>query len=349
MPVYKDEKRGTFFCSFYYADWTGEKKKKTKRGFKLKREAQAFERSFLEQTQGEPTMSFNSLVELYLADAKTRLKPSTYHSKDNAIKTKLLPSFGRLALNQITPAHVRRWQNELLLKKYSDTYLRTLHADLSAIFNWAVRYYNLAENPCKKAGSIGKTHAEEMNFWTLQEYSVFIKSLEDIPSAHTGFQLLYWTGMRIGELLALTAKDFDFETKTVMISKSYQRIKKQDVITTPKTQKSKREILLPNFLCDEVRAYISQIYNKDSRLFPYTKQYFTNKLILGCTRSGVKRIRVHDTRHSHASLLIELGFSPLLIAERLGHEKVETTLNTYSHLYPNKQAELVEKLEKIEY
>lgn len=181
MPVYKDEKRGTFFCSFYYTDWTGEKKKKTKRGFKLKREAQVFERSFLEQTQGEPTMSFNSLVELYLADAKTRLKPSTYHSKDNAIKTKLLPSFGQLALNQITPVHVRRWQNELLLKKYSDTYLRTLHADLSAIFNWAVRYYNLAENPCKKAGSIGKTHAEEMNFWTLQEYSVFIKSLEDIP------------------------------------------------------------------------------------------------------------------------------------------------------------------------
>ena len=121
MPVYKDEQRGTFFCSFYYTDWTGEKKKKTKRGFKLKREAQAFERSFLEQTQGEPTMTFASLVELYLADVRTRLKPSTLDVREKMIQSKFLPFFGKLRLDQITPAHIRKWQNERIEQGFKDT------------------------------------------------------------------------------------------------------------------------------------------------------------------------------------------------------------------------------------
>lgn len=93
MPVYKDEQRGTFFCSFYYTDWTGEKKKKTKRGFKLKRDAQAYERSFLEQTRGEPTMTFASLVELYQEDSKRRLRESTYKTKHARIQARILPFF----------------------------------------------------------------------------------------------------------------------------------------------------------------------------------------------------------------------------------------------------------------
>lgn len=347
MPVYKDEQRGTFFCSFYYTDWTGEKKKKTKRGFKLKREAQAFERSFLEQTQGEPTMTFASLVDLYLADARTRLRLSTVTTKEYVIKSKMLPFFGKLRLDQITPAHVRKWQNELIEQGFKDTYLRTIHIDLSTIFNYACRYYNLSGNPCAKAGAIGKSKAERLNFWTQEEYQLFIESLKDQPIAHTAFQLLYWSGMRIGELLALEPEDFDFVRKSVSVNKSFQRIGKADIITDPKTDKSKREILLPAFLCLEVQEYIKRRAISKERLFPFTKQYFTTKLAKACEKSGVKRIRVHDIRHSHASLLIELGFSPLLIAERLGHENIETTLNIYSHLYPNKQAELVEKLENL--
>ena len=209
MPVYKDEQRGTFFCSFYYTDWTGEKKKKTKRGFKLKRDAQAFERSFLEQTQGEPTMLF------------------------------YLPFFGKLRLDQITPAHIRKWQNELIEQGFKETYLRSLSTSLSTIFNFAVRYYNLKENPCAKAGHIGKMKADEMLFWTRQEYAQFIKQIEEHTMQHLGFQLLYWTGMRIGEMMALTIGDIDLRNKTLSITKSYQRIQKQDVITEPKTQKSR--------------------------------------------------------------------------------------------------------------
>lgn len=347
MPVYKDEQRGTFFCSFYYTDWTGEKKKKTKRGFKLKREAQAFERSFLEQTQGEPTMLFSSLVDLYLADMKTRLRLSTVTTKEYIIRSKILPYFSNLRVDQITPAHIRRWQNELIEQGFADTYLRTIHVALSTIFNYAKRYYNLKENPCQKAGTIGKPKAQRLDFWTPAEYQRFIACFKDEPIAYNAFQLLYWTGIRIGELLALSSADFDFERKCVLITKSYQRISRQDIITEPKTEKSKREILLPDFLCEELQAYISRKAGLEERLFPFTKTYFNSKLDRGCKRSGVKRIRVHDIRHSHASLLVELGFSPLLIAERLGHENIEMTLNIYSHLYPNKQAELVEKLENI--
>lgn len=350
MPVYKDEQRGTFFCSFYYTDWTGEKKKKTKRGFKLKRDAQAFERSFLEQTQGEPTMLFSALVDLYLADIRTRLKPSTLYGREKIIQDKYLPFFGKLRLDQITPAHIRKWQNALIEQGFKETYLRSLSTSLSTIFNFAVRYYNLKENPCAKAGHIGKMKADEMLFWTRQEYAQFIKQIEEHTMQHLGFQLLYWTGMRIGEMMALTVGDIDLRNKTLSITKSYQRIQKQDVITEPKTQKSKRVIFLPDFLCTELEEHIARMYDvkPTDRLLPCGKMLFRYHLELGAERAGVKRIRLHDFRHSHASLLIELGFSPLLIAERLGHENIERTLNTYSHLYPNKQAELIEKLEKLD-
>lgn len=88
-------------------------------------------------------------------------------------------------------------------------------------------------------------------------------------------------------------------------------------------------------------------YEPNQRLFAVTKHYITHEIERGCKLSGVKKIRCHDLRHSHASLLIEMGFSPVLIAERLGHENVETTLNTYSHLYPNKHTEVAEKMEKL--
>lgn len=149
--------------------------------------------------------------------------------------------------------------------------------------------------------------------------------------------------------MALTYKDIDFNEKTISINKSYQRIGKEDVITEPKTTKSNRVIALPNFLCTELKEYINKLYDVDlnTRLFQITKHYLYHEIKRGCKLSGVKKIRVHDLRHSHASLLIELGFSPLLIAERLGHDNIETTLNTYSHLYPHKQTELADTLNKL--
>ena len=155
--------------------------------------------------------------------------------------------------------------------------------------------------------------------------------------------------MREGELLALTLNDFDFDNNTVSITKNYARLGYEEIIQVPKTPKSKRTITLPAEIMEMVKEYSSMLYDykPTDRLFLTSKQSLTREMIRGCTASGVKRIRIHDLRHSHASLLIELGFAPLLISERLGHENIETTLNTYSHLYPNKHGEVAEILSKL--
>ncbi|HCB65334.1 MAG TPA: hypothetical protein DEP43_05155 [Ruminococcaceae bacterium] len=135
----------------------------------------------------------------------------------------------------------------------------------------------------------------------------------------------------------------------IAITKTYTRLSGKDIISPPKTPKSERVVSIPAFLCDELRWYMGQLYGvgQGNRLFPFTKFFLEHEIVRGCKLSGVKKIRLHDIRHSHASLLIELGFSPLLIADRLGHEKVETTLNTYSHLWPHKQSEVAAKLQDL--
>lgn len=188
-----------------------------------------------------------------------------------------------------------------------------------------------------------------MLFWTKDEFNTFIKAVMDKPASYAIFMALYYTGMREGELLALTPADIDFEKPSISINKSYQRIGGKDIVSTPKTPRSNRVITIPQGLKDCLKDYIAQCYGlkSDDRLFPYTKSYLSHEMERGCKHSGVKKIRIHDIRHSHASLLVEMGFSPLLIAERLGHERVQTTMETYSHLYPNKQTEVANRLDGV--
>lgn len=247
----------------------------------------------------------------------------------------------------IKAADIRKWQNQLMKEGYAPTYLKTINNQLSAIFNYAVKYYDLPKNPCVQAGSMGKSQAESMKFWTQEEFGLFIECIKDKPISYMAFKTLFWTGIRIGELLALTLGDFSAEDKTLRINKSYQRINGKDVVTEPKTEKSKRVITLPDFLVEEMKDYISRLYGmmEIDRLFMVTKSYLEHEMIRGAELSGVKKIRLHDLRHSHASLLIsKLGAQPLMVAQRLGHEKIQTTLNTYSHLYPNQARDLAEQL-----
>ncbi len=348
MPIYKDEKQNTWYASFYYNTWNGERKKKLKRGFEKKKDAADWEREFLRKEKASPDMTLNSLVELYMEDMSTRLKASTIENKKAMINTKLLPVLGDMQIDQIKPTTIRKWQNDIINQGYAKTYLKTINNQITAIFNYAVKYYELKENPCHKAGSMGKKKADSMDFYTTEEFKAVIEKVHK-PHIKMGLEVLYWTGMRIGELLALTLNDIDFECKTITINKSYQRIAREDHITEPKTPKSNRVVLIPGFLCDELQEYIKSLYevSPDERLFPFVRSLFNHELKTAATKADIKIIRLHDLRHSHASLLIELGFSPLLIAERLGHENIETTLQTYSHLYPNKQAELIEKLENM--
>ena len=347
MKAEKDKKTGKWLIQYRYTDWQGKRRKSTKRGFATKREAEEWLRNFLITQKADFDMKFEDFWKIYCADMETRLREHTMITKKYIVELKILPYFGNKRVNDITAADIRQWQNELIKMGYSPTYLKTINNQLSAIFNYAVRYYDLKSNPCAKAGSMGKSKAEEMDFWTGEEFRKFIDSVMNKRLSYMAFMILYWTGMRLGELLALNPKDVDLEKRTISITKSYQRLGKKDVITPPKTSKSKRVITIPEFLAAYIKDYMDSLYDlqEDDRLFPITKYYLEHEMQRGIKESGVKRIRVHDLRHSHASMLIELGFSPLEIANRLGHEKVETTLNTYAHLYPNKQTKLAERLD----
>ena len=352
MPAYKDEKTGKWFAKFYYTNWQGIKKQKWKRGFATKKEALGFERDFLEKQSANPDMTFQNLYEIYMEDMAARLKQSTLLTKKTVLQTHILPFFGNKPINEIKASDVRRWQAKLMSSpnNYSQTYLKKINTELNSIINYAKRFYDLNTNPCGKAGTIGKAKAEEMDYWTYDEYIAFREGVKDKPLSYICFEVLYWTGMREGELLALSPADIDLDNKIISINRTYQRIGGKDVFTSPKTRKSKRKIPIPDFLCQELLDYIQSRYmlDADERLFPVTKSYLSHEMIRGCKNTGVKKIRIHDIRHSHASLLINQGCDALMLADRLGHEKVSTTLNTYSHLFPHKQQELVHSLESLQ-
>lgn len=295
---------------------------------------------------------FSAFVEIYCREQKPRLKESTWQTKENIIQQKILPYFENYKIDEITTKDVRAWQNEMLAyrneenKPYSSSYLKTLHNQLSAIFNYAVRFYDLRSNPAAKAGNMGSEERKEMLFWTKEEYQKFSEVMMDKPISYYAFQMLYWTGIREGELLALTPADFDFEKGTVKISKTYQRIKGEDMITSPKTKKSNRTVQMPDFLCTEMQEFFNMQYGlkRKDRIFNITKSYLHHEMDRGSKAAGVKRIRIHDLRHSHISLLIDMGFSAVAIADRVGHESIEITYR-YAHLFPSKQKEMAVKLD----
>lgn len=355
MPAYKDPDRNTWFAKFQYKNWKNEKKWVTKRGFKTKREALQWEKDFLLQQEGSVDMSFADFVNVYRQDRTPRLKESTSVMKDNVIDTKLIPFFGKKPIQDVTTRDVMQWQNEMLRyrdpktgKPYSKSYLKTLHNQLSAVFNHAVRYYNLKENPAKLVGNMGSDKGIEMSFWTKDEYLRFAEVMMDEPLAYYCFQVLYWSGIREGELLALTLDDIDFVNKTIRINKTFHNIKGRDVVTDPKTPKSKRVVQIPDFLLEELQDYVNMTYalNPADRLFPVTKSYLYRFMKKGCVDAGLKKIRVHDLRHSHVSLLIHMGYNAVAIAERVGHESADITYR-YSHMFPNVQNDMATKLNQL--
>lgn len=351
MPAYKDNVQNSWYSSFYFTDWKGIRKKKMKRGFSTKKEALEWERTFLLQKNADMDMTFGDFIEIYRNDLKNRIREHTWQMKNNVINSKIIPYFQYKKVSAIVPKDIIAWQNEIMDYRdekgepYSPVYLKTIHNQLSAIFNHAVRFYGLSSNPAAKAGNMGKEKAKEKLFWTKDEYLKFADSMMDKPRSFYAFEMLYWCGVRLGELLALTKGDFDFEKATVSISKSYQYLNGRDVITDPKTPKSNRVISMPNFLCEEMDEYINSLYGikKNERIFTISKSYLHHEMTRGSKEQGIKRIRLHDLRHSHVSLLIDMGFSAVAIADRVGHESIDITYR-YAHLFPTKQAEIANKL-----
>lgn len=205
MAAYKDEQRGTWYVSFHYYDWTGKNCRKVKRGFKTKREATEWERHFRMKEAADLDMTFEEFVQAYTRDMKPKLKHNTWLTKEHILRTKLLPYFKDKKMRDIRPKDIIQWQNEQISyrdekgKPYAPTYLKTLQSELSVLFNHAVRFYELKSNPVVKAGPLGKGKAEEMLFWTKEEYLKFIEAVKDKPYSYHAFQILYWCGLRVGD------------------------------------------------------------------------------------------------------------------------------------------------------
>lgn len=356
MPAYKytlKNGKTMWYANFYYTDWTGKKVHICKLGFKTQREAKEYERQFIDQQETTSDILFSNLVENYLEDMSHRLKPTTMENKRFIIKGKLLPYFKNLKVCDIDTLKIRKWQNELISyrddngKPFSQTYLKTVNNQLSALMNYAVAHYRLASNPCRAAGSIGKSNADEMNIWTQKQYEQFSAAIQK-SSMKLAFDILFYTGMRSGELLALTPADI-LPSKRIDINKNYAKINGEELFLETKTPKAKRCIAIPDSLYNDIKKYIAKLYGikENDRIFYFTKSALDKEIKSSAKKAGLPFIRVHDLRHSHASMLIEMGFTPLQIAERLGHESVKTTLDTYSHLYPDKDQQLANALDKI--
>lgn len=348
---FKKEKTGKYSVQFSYENYAGQRKRKHKLGFKSKKEAQAWMEEFIRKQKSDIDMLFSTFVEEYFDNISSDLRESTIENKKHIIELHILPYFKDRKMADITALDIKKWQNEIKKNGFSDTYLRTIHSQLSAIFNHAVRFYRLSYNPCKEAGGMGKNKSGNMGIWSQEEMDQFLEAVSDKPTSYNAFFLLYWTGLRLGELLALNIGDIDFEKKTLRVQKSLCRINHEDIISPPKTEGSKRTIYLPDFVLSEMEEYISKLYGmtKRDRLFHVSKGYLEKEIKRGANIAGLTPIRVHDLRHSHASLLISNNVDIATISKRLGHDKIKTTLDTYAHMFEKNAKEVANILDNLQY
>ena len=329
LPAYKDEKHKTWYVKFRYKNWQGESKFSTKCGFKTRKDALNYEHEFKSNSQERINITVANLVEKYLDDRKIHVKYNTYAGISDTINHHILPYLGKLKLNELTPAIMRKWQNEISKKLLKSGTMKIINTRCSTLLNYAVKYYGLKQNPLKIIDSIGKVEFS-VNFWELAEFKKFIKIVQK-PLHKICFNLLFYSGMRAGELLALNAGDFDFISNKINITKT--KIKRTNQIGTPKTLTSVRTIDMPVGIMKMVKDYIDSFDKVPTPLFKITDDSLLNAIHKYAKAANVKEIRLHDLRHSHASLLIHSGVQITTISKRLGHKSPKTTLEVYSHMY----------------
>jgi integrase len=339
MSVYKDAARGTWYCRFRYRDYSGKLHETTKRGFRTKREAQRYEMDYKGAAAGAAEMTMDALCDAYLADRKVNAKKSTYSALEKVIRNHIRPAFGRRIVSKITKAEVRDWENALHKKKprygtpYAESTLHTISAQLSTLMNYAMKYYDLQHNPVRSVGTIGSRKPRQ-EFWTIDQFRRFVQAIDDYPLMRMVYILLFFSGMRVGELLALTCDDVDFDKNIIHITRT--ALGRGMGYDTPKTPYSKRNILMPPDVMALLHEYMGSLYElpkPPEPILPVTRVMIRWNLNKYAKKAGLPHLRVHDLRHSHASYLIHHGVPITTISKRLGHANANTTLSIYAHMY----------------
>ena len=358
----KKANNGTYYfrANLGYNPITGKQIQKYRSGFKTKKEArEEYSKLVLssteELTEKKKKISFQQFIEeIYLPWYKTQVKESTYINRCSTIK-KHFSYFYKMATDEIEPINVQNWQLKLA-KEFSPNYIRIVQGMLSIAFDRAIVLGIAKKNPSRMIGNI-KSKKTKVDFWTLEEFQKVISLLYkgDYYEHYLfmSFWLLFMTGMRIGEAAALHWSDIDFETGLLSITKTlYYKTMTDYKFVEPKTQASIRTIYIDADTLNELKAWKKvqqQVLPNCELVFSYngtptSKTTLPRALEKLAGLAGVHRIKIHALRHSHASLLISMDENPLLIKERLGHEKIQTTLGTYGHLYPNTNLEVANKL-----
>ena len=282
------------------------------------------------------------------------MKESTYKNRLKTVQ-KHFAFFYRKKVDEIEPIHVQAWQLKLA-KDFSPNYVRIIQGMLCMAFDRAIILGLAKKNPARMVGNI-KSKKVKVDFWTLEEFQKVISLLYkgDYYEHYLfiSFWLLFMTGMRIGEASALQWEDIDFETGLLSITKTlYYKSMNEYKFVDPKTQASNRTIVIDEDTIRELKEWkeIQEKVLPDCGFvlsysgIPTSKHTLPRALEKLAGLAGVHRIKIHALRHSHASLLISMGENPLIIKDRLGHEKIQTTLGTYGHLYPNSNFEVAKKL-----
>lgn len=361
----KKASNGTYYfrANLGYHPVTGKQIQKYRSGFSTKKEArEEYSKLILSSVQEleekKKTISFQKFIEeTYLPWYKTQVKESTYLNRYSTIQ-KHFSYFYKMATDEIEPIHVQSWQLELA-KEFSPNYIHVVQGLLSLAFDRAIVLGIAKKNPSRMIGNI-KSKKTKVDFWTLDEFQKVISLLYkgDYYEHYLfiSFWVLFMTGMRIGEAAALLWSDIDFDTGLLSITKTmYYKSMDDFKPVEPKTQASVRTIYIDADTLKELREW-QEVQKKVLKNCDYVLSYNgipTSKHTLPraleklAGLAGVHRIKIHALRHSHASLLISMGENPLLIKERLGHEKIQTTLGTYGHLYPNTNLEVANKLTGI--
>lgn len=359
MPVYLDKATKKWFYQVSKVV-DGERKRFKKRGFERKVDALAAERKFLESFDDvvHDNITFDYLIDTYLSIRKEEIKISTYHRNKIRIQKYVSDYFGKIKIKNIELKTISAWKKYLSSFQLSTDYRNRMYKDLKSILEIGVNLYNLNPKLLFELKPIKNTTVikKDVDFFTKEEFDRFIEVIKD-NDHKTLFNLLYYSGLRIGELQALTWEDFYNSKIRVNKTLTNKVVGRGAIILPPKTASANREILLPDFVNEELLKYKAnkkdllkgQLNERDyifGGVLPYSHTSITRWKNNYCKLSGVKKIRLHDFRHSHATYLINHGADYMIVAERLGHSDVSETLNTYSHLFPSRQENLIKLLKK---
>ena len=334
----------------YISPDDGKRHRSCKRGFDKRREAVAWVANSLPDIIAQlehpfavkESMTMGELIDEYLADAllDDNIEPTTMNTKRSCITNHILPFFKDMVVQEITATDIKNWQRQLKGYQkpngshYSPTYLRSVEAQLSAIFNYAVKYYGLPKNPI--VDRMGSKDAPPPTIWTLDEYRAFQTQIEDKPVYYYAFEVLFWTGVRLGEMLALTPDSIDFDKKTITINKA-MRLLDGGLKKGPTKTHKPRTVYAPDFLLDELREYLDSLgeYDSNTLIFPVSKTRLHSMIDQHSQLADIPRITVHALRHSHASLLEHLGIPRVAIKKRLGHslKNAADVTTGYIHAY----------------